>query len=123
MSSSNELRKLLDSIMTDEIKDLVENGERVVNKQRLESFMTMLDAVITATKDDPSVRVKYALCDQLNPLSGFIVIIGRRIELKPAPELQEAVGDISYIAVDNCNDDETSITIGYNKIIELRKRG
>lgn len=123
MYDFEDLEELLNLIVTDEIRNLISNGERIINKQKLGSYLTMLNTILDATKENPDIVVRHALCDVLNPLSGFITIIGKNIKFKPVQELQNAVQDISYVQIDNCNNNEASITIGYNNIVELRKRG
>lgn len=121
MVSRRKARRLLESLMTDELVDLVRNGKRIVNQKKVEAFEAILNAVLEDQEKTGTFNVKYALCDKFNPLSGFISIVGNPIALSSIDKVREHIGELSYISFENYSDEETSIMLGFNNVIELVK--
>ena len=108
-----------ESLITDDILNLIRNGERDLDVEKFLAFKAILAELRNAFDDNCNVDVKAALFDQFNPRSGWITICGKNVSLKCMSKFKKEMQKISNIGVMLDNNGNIMISLMFYSVITI----
>ena len=108
---SEELREFLFSLLTEEEKQRIRFGKKVINEKKMEAYEQLFGWMLeNALETGARIRA-----DRFHPfpLSGFIAVTGKQIKLAPLVNMETAFNEVSNLEVSS-NGEEVMLILTFN---------
>ena len=115
----NEIRQILKGFITDELLDIIRNGERDLDAKKYNAFKTVL-AELRNRFDDDDVSIQAGLLEGSSPTSGWIDISGKRISFADFGFIPDVIKEMSNMEIYTDGGDNVVISMVFYRIIRIK---
>ena len=117
---NNEIRQILKGLLTEELLDIIRNGERDLDAKKYNAFKTVLAELRNRFDDDDDISIQAGLLENDSPTSGWINISGKRISFTDFGFIPDVINEMSNMEIYTDGGDNVVISMVFYRIIKIK---